>query len=119
MAVQAIVTDIETSSDEPFRKRFFPLEHLGPRFEPNQFFLGLFAPEFLGRFYGISVKAAVLRQRSKVGPLRKVLGRMEDTVLLQDGFDARAGFVCGHKGIIVLLRLIVGGGREASTSGCL
>ena len=49
MPIQAIVTDVKLAADEPFGKRFLPLQNFGPRFEPDQFVFRRAAPEFLRR----------------------------------------------------------------------
>ena len=48
MAIEAIVTDIELTADEPFRERFFPLENFFEWLEPNQFVLACLAQNFSG-----------------------------------------------------------------------
>jgi hypothetical protein len=93
--VQAVVADVEPAAEEPLGERLVPLEDFLPGLEPDEFGLGLSGPEFFGRLDGLVVEFLVLGEGLDVGAGGKGLGRLEDAVLLEDGFEVGEGII-GH-----------------------
>ena len=91
MPVQTIEADIELATDEPLGERLLPLQDPLPPFEPDQFLLGPFGPEPVGRGDRFLVELAVLRQGSEMGGFDEAPGGPEKALFVEDGFNIRPG----------------------------
>src|SRR6266404_4216136 len=97
MPIETIVTYIDLTADEPFRKRLFPLQHFFPGLEPYQLVFRLLSPKLFGRANGLLIKFLVLRQGFNVGAFGKLFGAGKNAVFVKNGVEARCFVVSGHK----------------------
>ena len=73
IAIQTVHAHVGLPSNKPLGMGCFPLQDLAPGLEPDQFLLGLFAPEGFRLAHGAIVHLLVGSHRSDVSLLGKIL----------------------------------------------
>jgi len=90
VAIDAVVTEVQGSADEPFGGAYVAFNDLGEGGEPVEFGGG-FGPEGFGFVDAAAVEGLVLSEGADVSFGGEVCGNGEDTVLAEEGLHLVAG----------------------------